>query len=64
MSEAAMSNYKNQLNSRFYSNSMSVEVLACLVLILIFAVEVAKFLKKTYEWQTDYELRIEQRYTE
>jgi hypothetical protein len=31
---------------------MALEVLICLLLILFLVVEVIKFIKKTYEWQT------------
>jgi hypothetical protein len=44
--------YNTQLSSRFHSNSMALEVLICLLLILFLVVEVIKFIKKTYEWQT------------
>jgi hypothetical protein len=39
-------------------------VLVCLVMIFILVIEIVKYVKKTYEWQTDYELKIEQRFTE
>ena len=63
-SQTAIDNYKSQLNNRFYSNSISLEVLVCLVLIFILVIEVVKFFKKTYEWQTEYEMKIDIRHTE
>lgn len=63
-SQTAISNYKSQLNNRFYSNSISLEVLVCLVLIFILVIEIVKFFKKTYEWQTEYEMKIDIRHTE
>jgi len=54
--------YNNQLSSRFHSNSMALEVLICLLLILFLVVEVIKFIKKTYEWQTEYEINLDQKY--
>ncbi len=60
----AIASYKNQLSTRFYSNSMSLEVLVCLILIFLLVIELIKFAKKTYEWQADNEMRIEQRFAE
>lgn len=37
-SQTAIANYKSQLNNRFYSNSISLEVLVCLVLIFILVI--------------------------
>lgn len=62
-SQTAITNYKNQLNNRFYSNSISLEVLVCLVLVFILVIEIVKFFKKTYEWQTEYEMKIDIRHT-
>jgi len=41
---------------------MALEVLICLLLILFLVVEVIKFIKKTYEWQTEYEINLDQKY--
>lgn len=49
-----ISSYSDQLNSRFHSNSIALEVLICLVFILILVIEIVKFGKKTYEWQTEF----------
>jgi len=40
--------YKSQLSNRFYSNSIALEVLIGLIMILMLTVEVVKFFKKTY----------------
>jgi ABC-type multidrug transport system permease subunit len=47
-----ITSYNSQLSGRFYSNSMALEVLVCLILILLLVVEVIKLVKKAYEWQT------------
>ena len=54
--------YNNQLSSRFHSNSMALEVLICLIFILFLVVEIIKIVKKTYEWQTEYEVNLDQKY--
>jgi hypothetical protein len=59
-----VSSYESQLSTRFYSNSMALEVLVCLILIFILVIEVVKFVKKIYEWQTEYEINLEQKYSE
>lgn len=46
--QTRINNYSNQLSSRFYSNSMALEVLIGLLLILVLVVEVVKFVKKSY----------------
>ena len=42
---------------------MAIEVMLCLIMIAILVVEVVKFLKKTYEWQSEYEIVLERRYS-
>jgi cell division protein FtsL len=59
-----IANYNSQLSSRFHSNSMALEVLVCLLVILMLALEIVKLIKKTYEWQNEFETNLEQKYSE
>ena len=41
---------------------MAAEVLICLILIFILVIEIIKFVKKTYEWQTELEVNLDKKY--
>jgi hypothetical protein len=62
--QALITSYSDQLSSRFYSNSMALEVLISLLLILVLIIEVLKFVKKTYEWENEHETNLELKYTD
>lgn len=53
-----IASYSNQLANRFYPNSMALEVLICLLLIVVLVVEIVKFAKKSYEWETEHEISL------
>ena len=62
--QALITSYSDQLSSRFYSNSMALEVLISLLLILVLIVEVVKLVKKTYEWENEHETNLEMKYAD
>jgi len=62
--QALITSYSDQLSSRFYSNSMALEVLISFLLIVVLIVEVVKFVKKTYEWENEHETNLELKYVE
>jgi hypothetical protein len=62
--QALITSYSDQLSSRFYSNSMALEVLISLLLILVLIIEVLKFVKKMYEWENEHETNLELKYTD
>jgi flagellar biosynthesis protein FliR len=47
---AILNKINSQINGRFHSNSIAIEVLIALIMIAVFVVEIVKFYKKTYEW--------------
>ena len=61
---ALVLSYSDQLGSRFHSNSMACQVLIGLVIILILVIEIVKVIKKTYEWQNEFEVNLDQRYAD
>ena len=56
--------YSDQLGSRFHANATATEVLITLIFIMMLVVEVIKFIKKTYEWQTEYEINLDNKYND
>ena len=43
---------------------MAIEVLLCIIMIAVLVVEIVKFFKKTYEWQSEYEIDLEKKYSD
>ena len=61
---ALVISYSDQLSSRFHSNSMACEVLIGLLAIMMLVVEIVKIIKKTYEWQNEFEVNLDQKYAD